>query len=77
MKKVDSVSIICPVYNEELYIENILSFFVNSKIENKELFIIDGGSSDNTVYIVNKYIAQNSKIKLLINKDKYEVIFSS
>ncbi|MDP2363321.1 MAG: glycosyltransferase family 2 protein [Ignavibacteria bacterium] len=64
------ISVICPTYNEESYIESILSFFVNSKPENKELLIIDGGSSDRTKEIVQGWILKNNNIKLFINLNK-------
>ena len=44
-----SITVLCPTYNEENYIENILRFFTESSPPNKELYIIDGGSTDGTV----------------------------
>ena len=44
------LSVICPVLNGEKYIiDNILTFFVSSKPQDKELLIIDGGSGDRTI----------------------------
>lgn len=65
------ISVICPSLNEEKYIEKILSFFVNSLPAQKELFIIDGGSTDATVAIVKEWEQKNSNIKLLHNPHKY------
>jgi len=64
------ISVICPTYNEESYIESILSFFVNSKPDNKELLIIDGGSSDKTKEIVQRWILKYQNIKLINNQYK-------
>ena len=57
--------------NEEAYIENVLHFFVNSLPVEKELYIIDGGSVDQTKAIVKKWQAISNKIFLLENTNKY------
>jgi glycosyltransferase involved in cell wall biosynthesis len=65
------ITVVCPVYNEEEHIEEVLNFFVNSKPEDKELIIIDGGSGDKTVEIVKKWIEHHPNIKLLKNPNRY------
>ena len=66
------LSVICPVLNGEKYItQNILTFFINSKPLEKELLIIDGGSSDRTIEIVKEWCQQYSNIKLLYNHHRY------
>ena len=66
------VSIICPVLNGSKYIEkNIINFFVNSGLENKELIIVDGGSKDNTKSIILNYIEKYPNIHLIHNPYKY------
>jgi succinoglycan biosynthesis protein ExoA len=66
-----SISLICPTLNESEYIKNIITFFVDLKWEEKELIIIDGGSTDGTCEIVKSYQNKYNKIKLLNNPDKY------
>jgi len=66
------LSVICPVFNGEKYItDNILTFFINSKIQEKELLIIDGGSNDRTIEIVTDWCQKYSNIKLIHNPHKY------
>ena len=66
------LSVICPVLNGEKYItDNILTFFINSKIQEKELLIIDGGSNDRTIEIVKDWCQKYSNIKLIHNPHKY------
>lgn len=65
------ISVICPVFNEEEYIENLLRFFVNSMPIDKELIIIDGNSSDNTVNIIQQWQTQYKNIRLLNNPKKF------
>lgn len=65
------ITVICPVYNEEEFIENVLKFFIESKPEEKELILVDGGSTDRTVEIISQWIKNHNNIKLLHNKNKY------
>jgi len=65
------LTLICPVFNEEKYIFNILSFFLESEPDEKEIYFIDGGSIDCTIQIIKIAAAQNPRIKLLFNPNKY------
>lgn len=65
------ISVVCPVYNEEDYIENVLSFFVAALPREKELVIVDGGSNDRTREIVLQWSAKHPEIRLLDNPRKY------
>jgi succinoglycan biosynthesis protein ExoA len=58
---------ICPVYNEEDNIRNVLDFFISARPSEKDLFIVDGNSGDGTCDIVRKYEAMYPNIKLLQN----------
>lgn len=49
------LSIIVPAYNPGAYIEETIRSIINQDYPNKELIIIDGGSTDNTVNIIKKY----------------------
>ncbi|MFN3694948.1 MAG: glycosyltransferase [Ignavibacterium sp.] len=65
------ITVICPVYNEEEYIENVLRFFIESKPEDKELILVDGGSTDRTIEIISEWIKNHKNIRLLHNKNRY------
>lgn len=65
------ITVICPVYNEEKHIHNILDFFIRAQPESKELIIIDGGSTDKTKELVKGYSVRFPQIKILDNPDKY------
>ena len=48
------ISTICSVLNSQKKINILLNSFKNQDYKNKELIIVDGGSSDNTINLINK-----------------------
>ncbi|MFC6978700.1 glycosyltransferase family 2 protein [Microbulbifer taiwanensis] len=50
------VSVITVVYNGERYLEQTIQSVINQTYENIEYIIIDGGSTDNTLDIVSRYL---------------------
>ena len=67
------LSIICPVFNEEKYIERCINSILLQDYahENIELLFIDGCSSDKTVEIIQKYADNYKFIKIINNPHKY------
>lgn len=66
-----SLSVIIPAYNEEInlkkgVIDEVVSFLKKTKL-NYELIIVDDGSEDKTKNLVNEYIVENKRIKLIEN----------
>lgn len=49
------VSIVMPVYNGEKYIEYAIKSIINQSYKDIQFILVDGGSSDNTMSIVEKY----------------------
>jgi glycosyltransferase involved in cell wall biosynthesis len=56
------VSIIIPVYNAEQYIEASILSAINQTWLNKEIIIVNDGSTDNSLNIAHKYA--NSQVKI-------------
>ena len=63
------LSVICPVLNEEKYIEKCIQSVVDSDFpkEEMELLLIDGGSSDKTLQIIDQYRQKYHWIQVLDN----------
>lgn len=59
------ISIITPVYNSELFISETINSVLAQSYANFEHIIIDDCSDDNSVKIIQSYIAKDSRIKLL------------
>jgi glycosyltransferase involved in cell wall biosynthesis len=49
------ISIITPTYNSSKYLEETIKSVLKQAYPNLEYIIIDGGSTDNTLEIINKY----------------------
>ena len=60
----DLVSVITPSYNSSLYIEATIRAVLAQTYSNWELLITDDCSTDDTVAIVERYVQQDSRIKL-------------
>jgi glycosyltransferase involved in cell wall biosynthesis len=59
------ISIITIVYNGDKYLECTINSVINQKYDNIEYIIIDGGSKDNSIKIMQKY---NDKISYWISE---------
>ena len=71
MKNNDSalVSIIIPAYNAEKFIAKTLDSVKKQTYQNTEIIVIDDGSKDQTVTIVEQFIQQDKRIKLWRQKN--------
>ncbi|MDA0177895.1 glycosyltransferase family 2 protein [Mesoflavibacter profundi] len=61
------VSIITPMYNSEKFILKTIESVINQTYSNWELLLIDDGSTDNTIQIVEDFKQKYTNIKLLQN----------
>jgi glycosyltransferase involved in cell wall biosynthesis len=64
----DLVSVITPNYNCALYIGEMIESVLSQTYHNWEMLIIDDCSTDNSIEIIEKYIKQDTRIKLFKTK---------
>ena len=66
--KID-ISIIIPVYNAEEYIERTINSVVSQNMNEIEIIIINDGSNDNTLSIINSIAKTDKRIKVFTQKN--------
>jgi glycosyltransferase involved in cell wall biosynthesis len=59
------ITIVTVVFNGELHLEETIASVINQNYENLEYIIVDGGSTDNTLGIIQKY---RDKIDLVVSE---------
>ena len=68
-----TVSIICPIRNEEKYITECLAALLNQtfKSEQIEILVVDGMSDDGTREIVGEFESKYSNVRLIDNPKRF------
>lgn len=64
------VSIIIPCYNVEKFIVKALESAINQTMRDIEIIVINDGSQDNTLPIINRYAKQDKRIKVINQKNQ-------
>lgn len=64
------VSIIVTSYNYAQYIPETLDSLLKQTYDNYEIIVVDDGSKDNSVDVINEYVSKNDKIKLLLHPNR-------
>lgn len=65
------ISIIVPIYNAELYLEETINSVLNQTYKNFELLLINHNSTDNSSLIVNNFTKKDTRVRVVnldINK---------
>lgn len=63
------ISIIVPVYNMELYLEQCLDSLINQTFRDIEIICINDGSHDGSIDILNKYAKQDERVSIINKKN--------
>lgn len=64
----NKVSVIVPIYNVELYLDNCIESILNQTYKNIEIILVDDGSTDSSLTICNKY-KNNKNLKVIHKKN--------
>ena len=63
------ISIVMSVYNAQDYLEKAIDSILNQTYENIEFIIINDGSTDKSLEIINKYAQQDDRIVIIDQKN--------
>lgn len=68
----EGVSVVIPCLNEENYIENCVYGLINNGFDNNklEILVVDGGSTDRTLLIIQKLQETFHFVKIILNSKK-------
>lgn len=69
MKNNIKVSVIVPVYNVEKYLGRCIESLINQTFTNIEIILVNDGSTDRSLEIIEKYKEKDKRIKLINNKN--------
>lgn len=64
------VSVIMLTYNRAGFLQRSINSFLNQVFKNAELLIVDDGSEDNTLQIVNGFMKSNKNIRYLTHSHR-------
>lgn len=64
-----SVSIVIPAYNAAAFIENCINSALNQTYKNFEIIVVNDGSTDNTLEILERLKKKDSRIKIFSQKN--------
>ncbi len=70
MSNQPKVSVIVPVYNVEMYLEQCLDSIIHQTLREIEIICVDDGSTDGSVAILKRYAAEDSRFVLLYQENK-------
>lgn len=64
------VSVIVPIYNTEKYLDRCLISIVNQTYLNLEIILIDDGSQDDSIKVINRYANKDKRISVYRQENK-------
>ena len=70
------ISVTMPIYNGGKYLYYSLRSIQNQKMKNIEIILIDDYSTDNSVSIIEQYMKEDPRIKLIKNKSNRKILYT-
>lgn len=62
IKKSNLISVIVPIYNVELYLDQCITSILNQTYKNLQVILVNDGSTDRSLEICNKYKDEDSRV---------------
>lgn len=75
ISKKPKVSVLMTAYNAEQFVGRAIESILNQSYENYEFLIIDDGSTDNTVEVIQKYWARDQRISVFFNRENKGIAY--
>jgi glycosyltransferase involved in cell wall biosynthesis len=69
------VSVVLPVYNAELYLEEAIKSILKQTYKNFEFIIVNDGSNDSSLEIIEKLMKNDSRI-VLVNRENKGLVYT-
>ena len=63
------ISVLIPVFNSEKYLKDCIKSVVNQTLKDIEIIIINDGSYDNSINIIEEFLLNDKRIKLINKKN--------
>lgn len=74
MDTIALVTVLMPVFNGERYLERAIQSILTQSFKDYKFLIIDDGSTDSSLEIINRYKEQDSRIQVLVNSNNRGLI---
>ena len=68
LNRIIKVSVIVPVYNVERYLRKSILSIINQTLKEIEIILIDDGSTDSSLAILEEYAQRDNRIKIYTQK---------
>lgn len=70
------ISVVMANYNNARYLEECFLSLLSQSYDNVEVIIVDDGSSDNSVAVIEKIAAADARVRLIQNEKNFGLVYS-
>lgn len=68
------ISVICPVYNGENFLKDLIQSLSNQSFEDYEIIFVNDGSTDRTISLLNNYAENDARVRLFSKVNEGQAI---
>ena len=70
------ISIFLPIYNKEKYLRRSIKSIQKQSLKDIEIILVNDGSTDNSLEILKEFAKEDSRIKIINNKNNSGLLFT-